>query len=252
MIQLLRRSLGLGVLFALLLVPSAGGQDDDSLSVLVFSKTNGYRHAAIPTGITALRELGAAHGLRIVATQDSTAFRSGRLSGIDVVVFLNTTGNVLGPRGQEALRTFVENGGGFVGVHAASDTEYDWNWYGRLIGAYFDGHPAVQEATVRVETRTPSTRMLPNPWIRRDEWYDFRSNPRDEVQVLLTLDESTYDGGTMGDDHPIAWRHTVGDGRAWYTAGGHTHTAYRSRLFRQHLLGGLRWAAGRARQPGSE
>lgn len=225
------------------------GQEPDTHSILVFSKTNGYRHASIPDGRTALRDLANKHGWQVTATEDSTVFRSDRLTSFDVVVFLNTSGNVLGPRGQGALRAFVEEGGGFVGVHAASDTEYDWPWYGRLIGAYFDGHPAVQEATVRVEARTPSTRMLPAAWTRRDEWYNFRSNPRDAVQVLLTLDESTYEGGTMGNDHPIAWRHSVGDGRAWYTAGGHTPASYRSRLFRQHLLGGLRWVADRADAP---
>ena len=181
----------------------------------------------------------------MTATEDSTAFRRDRLALFDVIVFLNTTGNVLGPRGQNALRAFIEDGGGFVGVHAASDTEYDWPWYGRLVGAYFDGHPEVQEATVRVERQShPSTQMLPSKWQRRDEWYNFRSNPRDSVRVLLTLDESTYEGGTMGNDHPIAWCHSLKAGRAWYTAGGHTSEAYQDSLFRQHLLGGLQWAAG--------
>lgn len=228
-----------------LLVPTAPAQDSDPVSILVFSKTNGYRHASIPSGIDALKELGDKHGFRVEATEDSTTFRPDRLAEFDVVVFLNTSGNVLGSAGQEALRTFVEQGGGFVGVHAASDTEFNWPWYGRLVGAYFDGHPDVQEATVRVEDAThPSTSMLPPEWSRRDEWYNFNTNPRDSVQVLLTLDEATYEGGTMGDDHPIAWCHTQEEGRAWYTAGGHTKAAYRASLFRQHLLGGLRWAAG--------
>jgi hypothetical protein len=228
------------------------GQETDALSVLVFSKTNGYRHASIPDGRAALRDLADEHGWQMTATEDSTVFRPDRLASFDVVVFLNTSGDVLGPKEQGVFRTFVEEGGGFVGVHAASDTEFDWPWYGRLVGAYFDGHPSVQEATVRVEARTPSTRMLPASWTRRDEWYDFRSNPRDAVQVLLAVDESTYKGGKMGDDHPIAWRHSVGDGRSWYTAGGHTKSSYRSPLFRQHLLGGLRWAAGRAGSSASE
>jgi type 1 glutamine amidotransferase len=212
--------------------------------VLVFTKTNGYRHASISSGIEALRALGAEHGFRVEAIEDSTAFRAGRLAAFDVVVFLNTTGDVLGPNGQAALRTFVEDGGGFVGVHSATDTEYDWPWYGRLVGAYFKRHPRVQTATVRVEDAVhPSTAMLPAEWVRRDEWYDFRSNPRDSARVLLTLEESTYEGGTMGADHPIAWCRSMGRGRSWYTAGGHTHAAYRDSLFRRHLLGGLRWAA---------
>ena len=219
----------------------------DGLSVLVFSKTNGYRHASIPDGVDMLTALGDEKGWTVAATEDSTVFRRERLAAVDVVVFLSTSGDVLGPPGQRALQAFVQNGGGFVGIHAASDTEYDWPWYGRLVGAYFKGHPPVQAATVRVEDRShPSTRMLPAAWSRRDEWYDFRTNPRDSVRVLATLDASTYDGGTMGDDHPIAWCRRVGDGRAWYTAGGHTAASFREPLFRQHVHGGLQWAAGRA------
>lgn len=239
-----------------LLVATAGwpletpAQERDSTSVLVFSKTNGYRHASIPNGIRALREMGQEYGFRVEATEDSTTFRKDRLPSYDVVVFLNTTGNVLGRRGQRALRSFVRSGGGFVGVHSASDTEYDWDWYGRLVGAYFDGHPPVQKATVTVEDPShPSTNMLPSQWPRRDEWYNFRTNPRDSVRVLLTLDESTYNGGTMGPDHPIAWCHTFEGGRSWYTAGGHTSASYLDPLFRQHLLGGLQWAAGQNTLP---
>ena len=236
---------GLLFLSISLLPPSAAAQDLADASVLVFSKTNGYRHAAIPDGVRALRALANEHGFEVTATEDSTAMRPSRLSAVDVVVFLNTSGDVLGPAGQDALCRFIRDGGGYVGVHAASDTEYDWAWYGRLVGAYFDGHPEIQEAVVRVERPShPSTRMLPEAWTRRDEWYNFDSNPRDSVQVLLTLDEGTYDGGTMGDDHPIAWKHEFDGGRAWYTAGGHTKASYRAPLFRQHLLGGLRWAAG--------
>lgn len=238
------------LLGSLLLLAGAGpvpvsGQEADLDSLLVFSKTNDYRHASIADGRAALRALADDHGWEMRVTEDSTAFRRDRLASFDVVVFLNTSGNVLGPRGQDALRAFIEDGGGFVGVHAASDTEYDWPWYGRLVGAYFDDHPPVQTATVQVGTGShPSTRMLPDSWQRRDEWYNFRSNPRDSVRVLLTLDESTYEGGTMGDDHPIAWCHSLKAGRAWYTAGGHTSEVYQDSLFRQHLLGGLRWAAG--------
>lgn len=243
----LATGLGLLLLGSLLLSPPVTAQADGDVSVLVFSKTNGFRHASIPAGVEAVRDLGTEHGFRVEATEDSTVFRPDRLDAFDVVVFLNTTGDVLGPTGQNALRAFVEDGGGFVGVHAASDTEYDWPWYGRLVGAYFDGHPPVQEATVHVERGShPSTRMLPAEWTRRDEWYNFDRNPRDSVRVLLTLDESSYSGGTMGSDHPIARSHAFDGGRAWYTAGGHTKASFQDALFRQHLLGGLRWAAGRA------
>ncbi len=244
MIARLATGLGLLLLSTSLLSCATSGQETDEFSVLVYSKTNGYRHASIPAGIEAVRELGTEHGFEVEATEDSTAFRSDRLAEVEVVVFLSTSGDVLGPTGEDAFRSFIENGGGFVGVHAASTTEYDWSWYGRLVGAYFDDHPSVQEATVRVETADhPSTQMLPEAWTRTDEWYNFRSNPRDDVEVLLTLDESTYDGGTMGDDHPIAWYHSFQGGRAWYTGAGHTEASFDEDLFRQHLLGGIQWAA---------
>lgn len=240
----------LGLTLTLMLPAScsaSGPSPNEPLSILVYSHTNGYRHQAIPTGIDALQSLADEHGWTLEATEDSTVFRPDRLSDVDVVVFLNTTGNVVGPSGQTALRSFVENGGGFVGVHAAADTEYDWPWYGDLVGAYFESHPRVQEATVRVDEAThPSTRMLPNEWSRRDEWYNYQSNPREDVRVLLTLDESTYQGGTMGDDHPIAWCHSIDDGRSWYTGMGHTETAYADSTFRAHLVGGVKWAAGTA------
>lgn len=242
-----RYATGLALLFlsAVLLVPPVSAQTDGETSVLVFSKTNGYRHEAIPDGIQMIKALGRKHGFEVTATEDSTVFRPDRLSAFDVVVFLNTSGNIVDPRGQKAFRTFIRNGGGYVGIHSASAGEYNWNWYGRLVGAFFDDHPKIQEATVRVEDPSHlSTRMLPNEWTRRDEWYNFRSNPRDSVQVLLTLDESTYQGGTMGADHPIAWYHEFNGGRSWYTALGHTKASYDSPRYRQHVLGGLRWAAG--------
>ena len=130
-----------------------------------------------------------------------------------------------------------------MGIHSASDTEYSCPWYGQLIGSYFANHPQPQTATVLVEDRThPSTRHLPQRWERFDEWYNFRSNPRGQVNVLLTLDESTYSGGTMG-DHPIAWYHAFEGGRSWYTGGGHTAASYKEEAFIQHIRGGLLYAA---------
>ena len=215
--------------------------------VLVFTKTAGFRHESIPAAIAAVRELGAANGLVIDATEDSDAFTNARLARYDAVVFLMTTGDVLDERQQRAFEGFIRRGGGFVGVHSAADTEYSWAWYGSLVGAYFKSHPQVQRATVRVVNRQhPSTTGLPRTWTRTDEWYNFAHNPRPSVRVLATLDESSYSPGAdaMGADHPIAWRHAYQGGRAWYTAGGHTIASYGDRLFRRHLLGGIRYAAG--------
>jgi type 1 glutamine amidotransferase len=214
-------------------------------SVLVYSRTTGFRHDSIPAGIEAIRKLGTANGFRVAATESPGAFTRKRLRRYRAVVFLNTTGDVLPPKGQAAFRRFIRAGGGFVGVHSAADTEHDWPFYGGLVGAYFASHPAVQPATVDVgDRRHPSTRRLPARWMRTDEWYNFRSNPLGSVHVLATVDESTYAGGTMGSNHPIAWCHRYRGGRAWYTAGGHTPAAFAEPLFRAHLLGGIRWASG--------
>ena len=211
--------------------------------VLVFSKTAGFRHDSIPAGIAAIRELGRANGFSVTATENARAFTRRRLGRFDAVVFLSTSGDVLARHQQRAFKGYIRRGGGWAGIHSAADTEYDWPFYGRLLGAYFKQHPAIQPAVVDVTDRsTPSTRHLPARWPRTDEWYDFRSNPRGAVHVLATLDESTYSGGTMGADHPIAWCHRFKGGRAWYTAGGHTIESYTEPDFRRHLLGGILWA----------
>jgi type 1 glutamine amidotransferase len=214
--------------------------------ILVFSKTVGFRHSSIEPGIAALRDLGAANRFEVDATEDAGQFTTANLSRYKAVVFLSTTGDVLNGEQQAAFMTYVRNGGGFVGIHAAADTEHGWPWYGELVGAYFARHPDPAQARIRVEDRDhPSTRTLPDPWNRFDEWYDFQQNPRSQgVTVLLTLDETSYPGGQMGDDHPIAWYHEHEGGRAWYTAGGHRDASFSEPKFLEHLLGGIRYAAG--------
>nr|WP_239088217.1 ThuA domain-containing protein [Planosporangium mesophilum] len=219
---------------------------DGAYNVLVFSKTAGFRHDSIPAGIQALRELGAAGNFTVDATEDSAVFTGDNLSRYQAVVFLNTTGDVLTDPQQTALESYVKGGGGWVGVHSAADTEYDWPFYGELVGAWFRSHPAIQDATVRVSDRAhPATAHLEPTWQRNDEWYNYRTNPRPDLHVLANLDESTYSGGDMG-DHPTAWCHPEGNGRAFYTGGGHTIASYSEPAFRQHLLGGVRYAAGKA------
>lgn len=213
--------------------------------VLVFTRTTGFRHDSIPDGIAALRRIGEEGGFLVDATEDPDAFRDANLPAYRAVVFLLTTGDVLDGEGQAALERFVRSGGGWAGVHSASDTEYDWPFYGQLVGEYFAGHPEIQPATVRLEDRAhPATATLPAVWPRTDEWYNFRASPRRAVHVLATLDEGTYSGGSMGEDHPIAWCHEVFGGRAIYTAGGHTRESYTEPLFVAHLSGAVRWAAG--------
>ena len=214
-------------------------------SVLVFSKTTGFRHPSIPAGIAAIQKLGLDNHFAVDATEDAGAFTDTNLAKYKVVVFLSTTGDVLDGTQQTAFEQYVKGGGGYVGVHAAADTEYDWPFYGNLVGAYFKGHPTPQQATIKVEDPVhPSTAGLPSKWVRSDEWYDFRTNPRGTVHVLASLDEKTYSGGTMGSDHPITWCRDYEGGRSWYTGLGHDDASYSDPLFLSMLLGGLETTAG--------
>lgn len=211
-------------------------------ALLVYTRTADYRHDSIPVGVAALRTLG---GFTVDATEDPAALEE-PLDRYAAVVFLSTSGEVLTPAGRRRLTAYVEAGGGFVGVHAAACTEYDWPYYGELLGARFDGHPAFQPGRVLTEDHDhPATRHLPAVWEFTDEWYDFRTNPRGAVRVLVTADESSYDGGGMGTDHPLAWCREQGAGRVFYTALGHAAEAYDDPDFRAHLLGGVTWAAAR-------
>ena len=219
----------------------------NSFRVLVFSKTEGFRHSSIPTGIAAITQLGQEYGFIVEATENAALFNFENLQKFEVIIFLSTTGDVLSIEQQNAFEQYIHNGGGFVGIHAASDTEYDWPWYGKLVGAYFDSHPEIQTATIQVTDQNHiSTKHLSKFWERTDEWYNYNKNPRGQVHVLATLDESSYSGGNMENDHPIAWMHEFHGGRSWYTGGGHTEASYAEPDFLKHILGGILYAAGKS------
>jgi type 1 glutamine amidotransferase len=222
---------------------SAAGPED----VLVFTRTAGFRHDSVDAGVRAVQEIAGAEGFGVTVTEDPARFTDGTLARVGAVVFLNTTGDVLGPAEQAALEGYVRGGGGFVGVHAAADTEYGWPFYGRLVGAWFASHPPVQPARLVVEDRVhPATADLGSEWRRTDEWYSFRTNPRPGVHVLLRLDGGSFSGGAMGADHPIAWCQPVDAGRSFYTGLGHTAESFADPAVRRHLLGGIRYATGAA------
>ncbi|WP_375546779.1 ThuA domain-containing protein [Streptomyces gossypii] len=219
--------------------------DDPAYQVLVFSKTAGFRHSSIEEGIAALNDLGSANNFTVDATEDAQAFTEANLAKYEAVVFLSTTGDILNANQQTAFERYIQGGGGYVGIHSAADTEYDWQFYGGLAGALFHSHPHNQTATVDVEDRAhDATAHLGATWQRFDEWYNYRTNPRTSARVLASLDESSYSGGNMGGDHPIAWCKNYEGGRAFYTGGGHTEESYTEPDFRRHLLGGIRWSAG--------
>jgi type 1 glutamine amidotransferase len=217
--------------------------------VLVFTKTTGFRHDSIPVGIAAIRRLGREHRFAVDQTEDERAFTARNLARYDALVFLSTTGEPIARQDhRRAFQRYIRRGGGFLGIHAASDSFERWPWYVGLVGARFRRHaPGTSAAHVVVEDpATPATRGLPRVWRRVDEWYAFRSNPRGRVDVLATLDERTYDprDAAMGADHPVAWCHRYEGGRSVYTAMGYTSASYREPLLASHLLGAIEMAAG--------
>ncbi len=226
-------------------------------AILVFSKTNGFRHEeAIPAANALFADMAKTHGWGYFQTENGATFDPAILSRFDAVVFNNVSGDVFTPEQRAAFKAFLENGGGFVGIHGSGgDMSYDWKWYvDDLIGAQFKGHPMdpqFQEATVRTEDKGhPATVGLPDSWQRIDEWYAFdKSARRPGYHVLLTLDEKSYANHKlmgrdlrMGDDHPIAWWHCIGKGRVFYSAMGHQASAYAEPEYRKILLGATEWA----------
>ncbi|WDF55333.1 ThuA domain-containing protein [Mucilaginibacter sp. KACC 22063] len=215
--------------------------------VLVFSKTAGYHHKSIGPGMVAIAKLGAENNFDVDTTTDASKFTTDNLKQYAAVIFLSTTGDVLNDTQQDAFKQYIEAGHGFVGVHAATDTEYDWPWYGNLVGAYFKSHPAQQEATFNVVDRKfIATKHLPAVWKRFDELYNFKWLAPD-LHVLITIDEKTYKGGENGDNHPMSWYHDYDGGRAFYTELGHTDESYQDPLYLKHLLGGIKYAMGKAK-----
>lgn len=214
-------------------------------SILVFTKTDGWRHDSIEVGVEAVVELGRKNSFNVTWTENSEYFTDENLAAYDAVVFLNTTLTVFSYRERTVFKTYIQNGGGFVGVHSATDTEYDWPWYGELVGAYFDNHPpGVHEAIIEVvDHNHPSTQHLDEQWVKVDEWYNF-GYLNENVNVLLKLDTDSFEGSDHPGNHPIAWYHEFDGGRAFYTGLGHTKESFTEPLFLDHLLGGIQYAMG--------
>lgn len=213
--------------------------------VLVFSKTAGFRHSSIPAGKTAILKLGKETGFAVDTTENAAVFTNKNLQKYSTVIFLNTTGNVLNDKQQDAFERYIQAGGGYVGIHAATDTEYEWQWYNKLAGAQFLSHPGnpnVQEGEAFVvNNQHPSMDGFPKKWKIKDEFYDFK-NFNEKVNVLVKIDEKTYKDGKMGDNHPMSWYHEFDGGRAFYTNFGHEDATFTNPVFVKHLTGGLNWA----------
>jgi uncharacterized protein len=219
-------------------------QGNAQFRVLVFSKTKGFRHQSIPDGVVALKKLARDQVFDIYTTEDADYITDKNLERFDVIVLMSTTGTIFNAEQKAAFERFVKSGKGVVGIHSATDTEYDWPWYTKLIGAQFLNHPHQQTLRLNVVDRThPSTYHLPEKWLWTDEIYAFK-NFNEDVKVLITADETSYDPKNgMGEFHPMAWTHEYDGGRIFYTALGHTDWAFLSPVFMQHIFGGIWYAA---------
>ncbi len=233
-------------MLALLLFAGCDSQQTpEFVNVLIFSKTAGYRHKSIEDGIAAIQKIAQENNFQVSFTEDADIFKPKTLAPYNVIVFLSTTGDILNEAQQLEFQRWIQAGGGFVGIHAATDTEYEWPWYNELVGGYFAGHPpGVHEANIAVlDTEHPSTKHLGRNFKATDEWYNFK-DMYPKVIPLLNLDENSYEGGKMGKVHPIAWHHEYDGGRSWYTGMGHTKESFSDPDFTKQILGGILYAAG--------
>jgi glucose/arabinose dehydrogenase/type 1 glutamine amidotransferase len=230
--------------FLLVILASCSSKRSSKSTILVFFKTGGYYHESIPTGVKAIQDLGEKNGFNVDTTTNANMFAEDSLKKYACLVFLSSTGEILSGNQEIAIERYMQAGGGFVGIHAATDAEYDWSWYVKMIGASFKSHPEQQEATLIINDKNhPSTDSLPATWTRKDEWYNFKNlNP--DVKVLISIDEKSYKGGENGDKHPMAWYHNFDGGRVFYTELGHTNESYTEPMFLKHILGGIQYAIG--------
>ncbi len=226
----------------------------EQFSALLFSKTAGWHHDSINAGVTAIQNLGKLHDFNVFWTEDANrVFNDKELAKYKVVIFLCTTGDVLNNEQQAAFERYIKAGGGFVGIHSASDTEYEWPWYTKMVGHMFHIHPAVQTATIKVEDfNFPGMDRFAKRFLWTEEWYEFGAPLSDKLKFLLSVDEKTYhpaanwgtkQGKGMGDFHPVAWYQEYDGGRAFYTALGHLSGSYGDANFMHHIYGGIYWAA---------
>lgn len=231
---------------SLIILMSFMSCSEKNVNILVFTKANGFKHAAIQKGAETVKEMEKIYPFKVTVSDDSLMFSEQSLKQFDVALFMNTTGNILGNEEKLAFQNFIRNGGGFVGVHAASDTEHDWDWFDQLVGTHFSDHPRIQKAKLNVlKNDTPSTKHLPKVWEMTDEWYNWKHDLDPSIEVLITIDETTYEGGKHGDNHPISWRHEFEGGKVWFTALGHVLENFDDENFIKHLAGGIKWAASK-------
>lgn len=239
-----QKSTFLTFILALMVSFATFAQQGGQFRALVFSKSTGFRHQMIPDGVYAIKQLAAAHVFSVYTTEDANHFTDENLAKYDVIILMSTTGTIFNEEQKAAFQKFVQSGKGVVGIHSATDTEYEWPWYNQMIGAYFLAHPRQQTLRLQVTDKThPSTWHLPDNWLWTDELYEFR-NVNPNIKVLLNADETTYEPAKpMGANHPMAWYHEFDGGRVFYTALGHVEAVWKDPDFLKHLYGGIWYAA---------
>jgi type 1 glutamine amidotransferase len=241
------------ILTLLLTLAIAPAFSQRQFKVLLFTRTVGWHHESINEGVDAIRKLAERHSFAVDWQENPGTFTDARLADYQAIIFLNTTGDVLNDEQQKAMEKFIRSGKGFVGIHSAADTEYEWEWYTKLVGRMFRIHPAVQTAVLRVsDSKFPGMERIPAAWYWTDEWYEYGEEKTKGMTTLLTVDEKTFDpnvkwgekvGKGMGDVHPISWYHFYDGGRSFYTGLGHLPLVFSDEVFLQHLYGGIYWAA---------
>ncbi len=236
-----------GIVSMLISISSAFSQVPAQQRVLVFSKTDGFRHGSIEAGKSAFQKMAGEKGFLVDFTEDANQFAEVILKKYNAVIFLNTTGDVLNGNQQTEFERYMQAGGGYLGIHAATDCEYDWPWYGRLAGAFFLDHPNpnnIQKGKFYVALKNHwGTQGMPDVFERTDEFYNFKQiDP--SINVLVKIDEKSYQGGKNGDNHPMSWYHEFDGGRAFYTAMGHTDETFSEPFFLNHVWAGLHYVMG--------
>ena len=220
---------------------------------LLVTTTRGWHHESIHAGVLALQDLGRKNFFDVVLWEDPNGFTDKYLEQFQVVIFLCTTGDIFDSVQQKVMERFIKAGKGFVGIHSASDTEYDWDWYTKLVGRMFHIHPVIQTARLDVvDTTFPGLQGFAEHKLWTDEWYQFGPEKINGLNYILAVDESSYnpkaDWGTkkgdgMGKFHPIAWYHNYDGGRSFYTALGHMPSDFSDPAFLNHVFAGIFWAA---------
>ena len=247
------RRIALPLVLACTFICTSLGAHAQQFNVLLFTKTNGFHHESINEGVTAMRGMAKRHDFALDWHEDASIFSDEKLQKYQAVVFLLTTGDILNDEQQAAMERFVRAGKGFVGIHSASDTEYDWDWYTKMVGRTFHIHPTNQSADLQVlDRKFPGLDRMPDRLLWTDEWYEFGAERIKGLNYILAVDEQTYNpnvqwgekkGVGMGKFHPVAWYHNYDGGRAFYSALGHLPATYSDPLFLEHIYGGLYWAA---------